>query len=77
MSALRCIKRASPCGYFTDGRVYLGTPIGSGRVYQVTDDHGHARVIGAGPNCPHMPPPGRGFSREAHTRFGGGWEVLQ
>jgi hypothetical protein len=69
----RCHKRASPCRYFTDGRVYAGAPVGAGRVFVVRDDAGNPRLILPGGPCAHLPPPLREFGPPAHWILGGFW----
>jgi hypothetical protein len=54
MVQLRCSKNGGTCNYVTHGRIYNAYPVGSGRVYEISDDYGHTRVVKPGPNCPHI-----------------------
>lgn len=44
------------CPYFTDGKLYVARPVGSGRVAEVNDDRGNIRVVSLvpGDKCPHL-----------------------
>lgn len=40
--------------YFTHGRVYVARQVDGLRIFEVTDDIGHTRVIIPGEPCPHF-----------------------
>ncbi len=74
----RCVMNDGECGYFTDGKVYEVHASLTGRIGEVTDDHGHNRVIplDGGP-CAHIT---KGYATSGwlkpHT-LPGYWEVIQ